>query len=238
MGLYPYEKITHMLQTVSKPSPTSITSQYASWFDDRIDQFIEEHKGRFDSVSTFKKRNGYFITISFDHSRRHQRQEGSASIDIPKAKSELDTFTDIYNHLCRQLIGRNYHRPSFDPLKPLAIGCLDMNGSRYWKSMGELENPHIHSIWIFTDQVREGFQKLIADRERFLAFKERFSIREMDVQALDYDHRNSTGEDRATSYMAKFIGHNNSELLAGDDFRVLPIARLNVDVVKELCPAP
>ncbi|RWM10424.1 hypothetical protein [Mesorhizobium sp.] len=212
-----------MHQTTSNPSPTSITSQYASWFDERIDQFIAEHKGRFDSVATFTKRNGYFITISFDHSHRSQRFEGSASIDSPKAKSELDTFTDIYNYVCRQLIGRNYHRPSFDPLKPLAIGCLDMNGSRYWKSMGELENPHIHSIWIFTDQAREGFQKLIADKERFQAFKERFSIREMDIQALDHDHRNLTGEGRATSYMAKFIGHNNSELLVGDDFRVLPI---------------
>lgn len=88
--------------------------------------------------------------------------------------------------------------------------------------MGELENPHIHSIWTFTDEVREGFQKLIADKQRFLAFKERFSIREMDIQALDHDHRNSTGEGRATSYMAKFIGHNNPELLVGDDFRVLP----------------
>ncbi|RWB69074.1 hypothetical protein [Mesorhizobium sp.] len=214
-----------MHQDVSKPSPTTITQQYASWFDERIDQFIEEHKGRFDSVSTFKKRNGYLITISFDHSRRNQRHEGAASIDLPKGKSQLDTFTDIYNYMCRQLIGRNYHRPSFDRLKPLAIGCLDMNGSRYWRSMRALENPHIHSIWIFTDQVREGFQKLITDRERFSAFKERFCLREMDIQALDHDHRNSTGEGRATSYMAKFIGHNNSELLVGDDFRVLPISR-------------
>lgn len=214
-----------MFQTVSNPYTTSITAQYASWFDERIDQFIEQHKGRFDSVSTFKKRNGCFITISFDHSSRNQRLKGSDSIDNPKAKSELDTFTDLYNHICRQLIGRNYHRPSFEPLKPLAIGCLDMNGSRYWRSMGELENPHIHSIWIFTDQVREGFQKLLAAKERFLAFKERFSIREMDIQALDHHHRNSTGEGRATSYIAKFIGHNNSELLVSDDFRVLPISK-------------
>lgn len=219
------KKINLMFQTVPKPSPTTITHQYASWFDERIDQFIEEHKGRFDSVSTFKKRNGYFITISFDHNLRNQRLEGTASIDSSRAKSELDTFTDLYNYLCRQLIGRNYHRPSFDALKPLAIGCLDMNGSRYWRSMGALENPHIHSIWIFTDQVREGFQKLVADKPRFLAFKERFSIREMDIQALDHDHRNSTGEGRATSYMAKFIGHNNSELLVRDDFRVLPFSK-------------
>jgi hypothetical protein len=212
-----------MHQTISNPSPTTITQQYASWFDERIDQFIKEHKGRFDSVSTFKARNGFLITLSFDHSRRNQRLESAASIDISRAKSELDTFTDLYNYLCRQLIGRNYYRPSFDALKPLAISCLDMNGSRYWRSIGALENPHIHSIWIFRDQIREAFQKLVADKERFSALKERFCLREMDIQALDHDHRNSTGEGRATSYMTKFIGHNNSELLVGDDFRVLPI---------------
>ncbi|TIX18983.1 MAG: hypothetical protein E5W97_29410 [Mesorhizobium sp.] len=214
-----------MHQTVSNPSPTSVTQQYASWFDGRIDEFIEGHKGRFGSVSMFKKRNGFLITFSFDHSRRNQRYKGTASIDSSTVKSQLDTFTDIYNYLCRHLIDRNYHRPSFDALKPLAIGCLDMNGSRYWRSIGPLENPHIHSIWIFADQVREGFQKLISDKERFLAFKERFCLREMDIQALDHDHRNSTGEGRATSYMAKFIGHNNSELLVSDDFRVLPISK-------------
>ncbi len=211
-----------MFQTVSNTSPTSITSQYASWFDGRIDQFINEHKGRFDSVSTFKKRNGFFITISFDHSSRKQRLESSDLIDGPGAKTEMDRFTGIYNYLCRQLIGRNYHRPSFHALKPLAIGCLDMNGSRYWRWMGALENPHIHSIWIFAEQTRDGFQNLLADKERLISIKARFSIRELDVQQLDHDHRNSTGDSRASSYMAKFMVHNNHELKVADDFRVLP----------------
>ncbi|WP_376702533.1 hypothetical protein RQ479_21315 [Mesorhizobium sp. ISC25] len=134
----------------------------------------------------------------------------------------MDTFTDLYNLICRDLVGRNYHRPAFHDLKPITIGCLDMNGSRYWRSMGELENAHIHSIWIFTDKTRDGFHTLLADKERLTSIKERFSIRELDVQQLDYDHRNSTGESRASSYMAKFMVHNNHELKVADDFRVLP----------------
>ena len=201
----------------------SITSQYASWFDDRINKYIEAHKGRFDPPSFFKRRNGFFITISFDHALRKQRQEDSERIDGPNAKSALDTFADLYNYLCRILIGRNYHRPSSHDLKPLAIGCLDMNGSRYWKAMGEKENPHIHSIWIFTDQTRDGFQKLLADKQRLLSIKERFAIRELDIQQLDQEDQNSTDESRVSSYMAKFIGHNNHQLAISDDFRVLPI---------------
>ncbi|TPK41257.1 hypothetical protein FJ492_19840 [Mesorhizobium sp. B2-5-4] len=211
-----------MQQSHSQFSPPSISSQYASWFDNRIEQFIEAHKGRFDLTSMFKRRNGFFITISFDHSSRKHRQKSSAPIDGPGAKSEMDTFQDLYNLICRNLIGRNYHRPSFHDVKPLAIGCLDMNGSRYWRSMGELENAHIHSIWMFTDQTRDGFLKLLADKEWLRSIKERFSIRELDIQQLDHDHRNSTGESRASSYMAKFRVHNNHELKVADDFRVLP----------------
>lgn len=214
-----------MLQSHSHASPASISSEYASWFDDRIEQFIEAHKGRFEPASFYKRRNGFFITISFDHNSRKQRQEGSALVDGPGDKTEMDTFTDLYNLICRQLVGRNYHRPSFHDLKPLAIGCLDMNGSRYWRSMGQLENAHIHSIWLFTDQTRDGFLKLLADKERLLSIRERFSIRELDIQQLDHDHRNSTGDSRVSSYMAKFIGHNNQQLTISDDFRVLPIER-------------
>ncbi|MEI8698127.1 hypothetical protein [Mesorhizobium sp. ISC15] len=211
-----------MLQSHSHASQPSISSQYSSWFDDRIEEFIEAHKGRFEPTSFFKRRNGFFITISFNHSRRKQRLEGSALIDGSGAKTMMDTFTELYNFLCRELVGRNYHRPSFHDLKPLAIGCLDMNGSRYWRSIGELENAHIHSIWIFTNQTRDGFQKILADEKRLLSIKERFSIRELDIQQLDHDHRNSTGEGRASSYMAKFMVHNNHELKVADDFRVLP----------------
>lgn len=211
-----------MLQSHSHTSLPSISAQYASWFDDRIEQFIEAHKGRFEPPSYYKRRNGFFITISFDHNSRKQRLESSALIDGSGAKTMMDTFTDLYNLICRNVVGRNYHRPSFHELKPLAIGCLDMNGSRYWRSMGELENPHIHSIWIFTDQTRDGFQKLLADKEGLLSIKERFSIRELDIQQLDHDHRNLTDDSRALSYMAKFMVHNNQELKVADDFRVLP----------------
>lgn len=214
-----------MLESSHRSNPSSITSQYACWFDDRINQFISEHKERFEPSQQFKRRNGFFITISFDQNARSNRHENAAGFEEGGEKSELDRFSDLYNLICRQMMGSNYHRRSFDPVRPLAIGCLDMNGSRYWKSMGELENPHVHSIWILTDEIRERFQELITDEKRIASLKERLSIRDLDIQALDDDRRNSSGESRVSSYTAKFIGHNNHDLKRWEDFRILPLQR-------------
>lgn len=92
--------------------------------------------------------------------------------------------------------------------------------------MGEIENPHIHSIWILTDETREDFERLIADESRLQPIKERLSIRELDIQPLDLDDRTSKGESRVISYAAKFIGHNNHDLAIWDDVRILPLARM------------
>lgn len=199
-------------------SPASITRQYACWFDERIDEFIDKHKNRFESRSMFKSRNGFFATISFDQNRRMNRPEGSDEIEL----SELERFTDIYNRICRQIIGRNYHRQSFQDQLPLAIGCLDANGSRYWRSIGEIENLHVHSIWILTDQTRDRFLEFLNEGTRFVAIKERFSIRAIDIQPMIDDRRNQTGESCISSYTAKFIGHNNDGLGVPSDFAICP----------------
>lgn len=88
--------------------------------------------------------------------------------------------------------------------------------------MGEVENPHIHSIWVFTNQTAIGFQKLLADENWLQSIKERFGIRHIDIQPLDHDRRNLSGESRISSYTAKFIGHNANELKVSDDIRILP----------------
>ncbi len=89
--------------------------------------------------------------------------------------------------------------------------------------MGEIENKHIHSIWIFTNRTAIEFQKFLADENRLTTVKERFGIRQIDIQPLDHENRNLTGESRISSYTAKFIGHNNDNLTIPDDFRVFPL---------------
>lgn len=197
---------------MTNPSPTEITRQYARWFDSQIDRFADQHRGRFQSRSAFKSQNGFFITISFEHN-------GSES------RSELDRFSALYNKVCRQVLGRNYHRRSHDHERPLAIGCLDSNGSRYWRQLGQVENAHIHSIWMLTNQIAPAFRNLVADKNWLQGFEKQLSIRQIDIQPFDDRDRYSTGESRIASYTAKFVGFNNAELAVADDVCVLPPQR-------------
>jgi hypothetical protein len=203
------------------PPTREITRRYVDWFDQRIDEFINKHKRTFDTKETFMARNGLFITISFDQSKRNVRNEYPESSD--KRWSELDRFQDIYNRICRQIVGRNFNRKGFKDNLPLAIGCIDVNGTRYWQSMGEVENVHIHSVWMLTDETNGRFQNLISDRKWFKDLRERSSIRAIDIQRLEPREGNLRGQNRVLSYSAKFIGHNNRDLIIGDDFRMLPI---------------
>lgn len=194
---------------MTNPSPRQITRQYASWFDSQIDSFADNHLGRFQSRSAFKSQNGWFITISFDHKPSENR-------------SELDRFAALYNRICRQVLGRNYHRQHHNDQRPLAIVCLDSNGSRYWRQIGEIENAHIHSIWILTNQTAPALKILLADKNWLQTIKKQFSIRQIDIQPLDDRNRYSTGESQISSYTAKWIGFNNNEPNPIADLMIFP----------------
>lgn len=158
----------------------------------------------------FKRRNGFFITISFDQNR----------LKDPTTGTELDAFSDIYNRVCREVIDRNYHRSGFKGDLPLAIAAIDCNGTRHWHSMGEIENIHIHSIWILTDKSRERFERLWNDQDWIDRIRDRHGIRAIDIERIDDDRTTSDGYSVVSSYTSKFIGHNQRELAVGDDFRV------------------
>lgn len=201
-----------MLQIQTYIRPKNTQAAYSSWFDNKIDQYALDHKSADQSVLDFKRSNGLFVTISFD--QRAKERMG---------QSELEIFSHLYNRICSRLIGKNYHRASFQNRLPLAIACLDANGSRYWRTMGAVDNAHVHSIWLFSETTGQEFQNLIADSNWFQPIKERFAIRTIDIQPLDHERRNLTGESRISSYTSKFLAHNNRDLAASDDLRIFPI---------------
>ncbi len=187
----------------------TIYSEYAKWFDVKLTDFANTHRRPYQSPKSFLRQNGKFITISFDHK-------------CSKDWSELDRFNHVYNDVCKNLFGRNFHRKHHDDQRPLAIACVDANGSRYWKTIGEIENLHIHSIWVTTPQTAEQFKKFWNDDAQLEAMKKRLSIRAIDVRPLDLGYRNSTGQSQISSYTAKFVAMNSADAKIGDDLRIYP----------------
>lgn len=198
--------------------PNQFTKMYSGWFENKINDYADQHRDRFQPRELFKAQNGLFVTISFDHNARSSRLRSTASIDDDgHSLSELDRFSDLYNRVCRMVIGRNYHRASHRDSLPLAIACMDVNGTRYWKTMGEIENAHIHSIWFGNNQTGPRLKSIFADQEWLKALQTTHSIRNIDVQTI----REATTA-HLTGYTAKLIGHNNRDLAMGEDFRIWP----------------
>lgn len=139
----------------------------------------------------------------------------------------MDAFSEVYNRVCREVIGRNYHRSSFKGNLPLAVAAIDCNGTRHWHSMGEIENIHIHSIWMLTEKSRERFERLWDDVDWIDRIRDRHGIRAIDIQRIDDDRMTSDGYSVVSSYTSKFIGHNQGQLVSGDDIRVFPMNTLN-----------
>lgn len=214
-GLYPFERTALPSHNLLQ-APSAVKDVYGRWFDDRINEFVSQHKGRFEPASMFKHQNGFFITVSFDQNL--PLNEGSSS-----SKSELQLFSDLYNRICRIVVGRNFHRQSHQSSLPLAIAGLDANGSRYWRAMGALENLHIHSIWILPPQSIDKFRELLADETQLSSLKVRLGIRALDIQPLDHDRQTTSDVSRVSSYTAKFIAHNNQGLAISDDIRMFPL---------------
>lgn len=159
-----------------------------------------------------------FVTVSFDQTVRHFPTErfGTSELDGDKTLTELDRFSDLYNRLCRRVIGRNFHRPSHRDRLPMVIACLDGNGTRHWRSMGDVENAHIHSIWLGTNEIAPRVLETLNDPEWLGPLKARHRIRQIDIQRL------KTETTRMTDYAAKLIGHNTQDLRIADDLRILP----------------
>ena len=83
--------------------------------------------------------------------------------------------------------------------------------------MGELENPHIHSIWLSTNEIAPKVLETLNDSEWLGPVKARHRIRQVDIQRLRPETSPMTG------YAAKLIGHNTQELRIADDLRILPL---------------
>lgn len=106
------------------------------------------------------------------------------------------------------------------------IAAADVNHTRYWKSASEIENVHVHTIWVF----QPGQMKTFGDQYQGLVEIASGScdvFRQIDVRAIGAMNVDGKEPSRVSGYVSKFLGFNTELMAIGDDVAVYPTP--NVD---------
>ena len=192
-------------------NPHRINDAYADFLTDWL----------FERLSPTKKT--YFVTLTFEHeAQRRQRRQAEG---LSAGAYEMKAFDHLYNLISRKLVGRNYHRRSHEHRLPHVATFLDAEGSRHWRSSGELTNLHFHSIWIVEGSDATVFEDVMTLNGSLADARPSLSFDAIDVRQFDL---NNEGEcKRVMAYASKLTGFNNQNLSLGRDFEIYPINQMD-----------
>ncbi|MDX0953908.1 hypothetical protein GOE09_19990 [Sinorhizobium medicae] len=207
-----------------------ISRNYAEWFDNEIKSYVSPLKVDWQPTESYLQFNALFITFSFDKMEIRRRQ---SALDASPANSPPPEFYNVdrfYKRMCRALLGSNYPRRRAE--QPLVIAAADVNGTRYWKTAGPVHNVHIHSLWVFRPGQIERF-KAACQKAINGPVSNAFDFHNVHIETIFA--MNTEGEDpsRLSSYVAKFMGFNATDMLIGRDLEVYPKGQLRTS-----SPAP
>lgn len=199
-------------------SSKRIAEEYAEWFDTEIRNYVAPLKVEWQPTESYMQYNALFITFSFDK-RKVRRRESALDVSPDnKTAIEFHNVDRFYKRMCRALLGSNYARRRSE--QPLVIAAADVNGTRYWKSAGNVENVHIHSLWVFRPgqihRFKSACQTLIDNVDG-----NSFDFRAVDIRSI-YAMETDGEPSRLSDYLAKFLGFNASTMMVGQDVAVYP----------------
>lgn len=131
------------------------------WFNDLAWQFFKRNAVSQDQdYVEFLESCAFFVTMTFSTYRieREKRRLGLALHDF---SVEMDNFHRLYCGLARKVFGGKWTDPKFEAKLPLAIACVDYEGSRYQTQLpARPENVHIHAVWIVHPDEIEAFNAI------------------------------------------------------------------------------
>lgn len=200
-------------------------NEYANWIDERIKNFTDPDRPTWQPMESYMQFHAVFVTFTFDKSkiarRRSEISDSLSPIYNHKLSPEFLNTDRLYKKMCRELLGSNYTRRR--DRQPLMIAAADVNGTRYWDTSGDLQNLHIHSIWVFRPGQIEKAKKKFAmiDTET-----REYDFSHVDVRDLTSYATSVGNPSKIASYTSKFLGFNAMDMLIGDDFLIYP--KLNI----------
>ncbi|MRG54578.1 hypothetical protein GF108_03140 [Phyllobacterium sp. SYP-B3895] len=104
---------------------------------------------------------------------------------------------------------------------PKMIACADANGTRYWLAMGDVENVHLHTIWMLPADLTEKFKSAINEIQIEWEFT-KFDLRDIDIQPMTSFVTDRLRPSVLSSYTSKFLDFNNEKLQVAEDIQIFP----------------
>lgn len=219
---------------IPNTNPFKIAKEYANWTDRLITSFVDPERIPWQPIENYLQWNSLFVTFTFDKRKIRRRQsalnDSSGTIGFNGGKNadrlnkddlspEFFNIDRLYKKVCRAILGRDYSK--LRQSQPLLIAAADVNGTRYWKTAGEMQNLHIHTLWVFKkgqiDKARAKLEEVVtSDREN-----------EFDFDAVHIDDVNRFDDrdgfpSRLSGYLTKFQGFNAIDMNVGQDLMVYP----------------
>lgn len=208
------------------------SNEFAKWIDKHVTALVDEERFKWQTEQDYLQRNARFITLTFDKRRIARRKSDlndSSGLRADPRLLNIDRFNKdnlsaeffnvdrLYKTVCQALLGTNWARKHSK--QPLMIAAADVNGTRYGRP-SSMENLHVHSLWVCKrDQIEQfdaAIERVKNDPRHVLDFDE------IDVVTIHDIATRSNGATRLSSYMAKFLGMNATDMIVPQDIAVYP----------------
>lgn len=189
---------------------------FYKWVREKIEDFSINH---LDDVRT--KTESYildslkFITFNFDNNSILIRKNINAETMI--GDIQFNQLHHFYNLFCREIFGRDYLKIS-PAQKPMCFASLDVNGTRYWREMGEFSNIHLHTIWMIDPN---DMQHFLSVRDKALQANQ-FDFKQIHIRNLDNSGDIEENIRNIVMYNLKFDRFNIEEADIENNFRLYP----------------
>lgn len=141
-----------------------IEQQRASerWFNDLALDFYQRNAAtQYPDYLSFLESCAFFVTMTFS-TYRVEREKKRLALALNNFSVEIDNFHNLYGRMARKLFGGDYNLPKFVPKLPLAIACVDYEGSRFATTVpARPQNVHVHAVWIVHPSEIAAFRTML-----------------------------------------------------------------------------
>lgn len=192
---------------------------WGDWIDDLMYRYANRAKISDLKIKEFYSDHLFFMTLTFDRKLLELRKGELGLMDHDRS-TEWDDFHYVYGAISEALYGKGWARQKFEHSLPMAVACMDFEGSRYAAQLDEnLKNVHFHIIWVVYPGKAGNFQRYIEGPKFKLNVLDKLHIDKCELQA--YDDQKATIRQLAT-YASKALPKTRICPLDAELVRIYP----------------